>query len=472
MSWFQDREFWDGAVPVDGGPRAWPRIPVRVVPDPLTGQQRPTDDRYLAKVEPAVPIPVTELPPVAVTDVRVSDDGLSFKVDRVGVPVLVRMSYFPNWKVSGAQGPFRAAPNFMVVVPTENTVRMGYGWTPIDGIASRHAALRRRAGRRLRRGRPGPGPRRRRPRPGLHRPALLRRRSPRRPGAMFTASHNPAQYNGIKMCLAGARPSARTPAWPRSRRWPVEDGVAGRATAGHHRPDELDLLDAFADHVRSFVDVARCARSRSWPTPPTAWAASWSPRCSRACPSTSRSCTASSTAPSPTTRPTRSSPRTCATCRPGCSRTAPTWAWPSTATPTGCSSSTSRASPCRARSPPPSSPSRRPREGARRHDPAQPHLLEGGARGRARARRHPGAHPGRPQLHQAGDGRDRRRLRRRALGALLLPRQLPGRLRGSSPRSSCSSSSAAPGAAVGAAQALRALRRLGRDQHRVDDPRR
>ena len=26
------------------------------------------------------------------------------------------------------------------------------------------------------------------------------------PGAMFTASHNPAQYNGIKMCRAGAAP--------------------------------------------------------------------------------------------------------------------------------------------------------------------------------------------------------------------------------------------------------------------------
>jgi hypothetical protein len=135
MSWFQDREVWDGTVPVASGPTAWPRVPVRIVPDPITGEQKPTDDRYLAKVEPAEPIPTSELPPVEVTDVEVGDDGVSFKVDRVGVPVLVRMSYFPNWKVSGAQGPFRAAPNFMVVVPTENTVTLKYGWTPIDGLA-------------------------------------------------------------------------------------------------------------------------------------------------------------------------------------------------------------------------------------------------------------------------------------------------------------------------------------------------
>ena len=38
------------------------------------------------------------------------------------------------------------------------------------------------------------------------------------PGAMFTASHNPARYNGIKLCLSGARADRRgTPAWPRSR---------------------------------------------------------------------------------------------------------------------------------------------------------------------------------------------------------------------------------------------------------------
>ena len=44
---------------------------------------------------------------------------LSFHVDQVGVPVLVKVSYFPNWEVDGAEGPYRVAPNMMVVVPTE-----------------------------------------------------------------------------------------------------------------------------------------------------------------------------------------------------------------------------------------------------------------------------------------------------------------------------------------------------------------
>ena len=64
-----------------------------------------------------------------------------------------------------------------------------------------------------------------------------------------------------------------------------------------------------------------------------------------------------------------------------------------------------------------------------REDRAQPDLLEGRPRDRARARWHADPHPGGPLVHQAGHGRDRRHLRRRALRALLLPRQLPRRLR-------------------------------------------
>jgi len=74
------------------------------------------------------------------------------------------------------------------------------------------------------------------------------------PGAMFTASHNPARYNGIKLCLAGARPVGEDTGLGDIRRL-AASGV-GSAPTEVGRIEELDLLDEFAAHVRSFVDVA------------------------------------------------------------------------------------------------------------------------------------------------------------------------------------------------------------------------
>ena len=74
------------------------------------------------------------------------------------------------------------------------------------------------------------------------------------PGAMFTASHNPAQYNGIKLCLAGARPVGEDTGLGDIRRL-AASGV-GSAPTEVGRIEELDLLDEFAAHVRSFVDIA------------------------------------------------------------------------------------------------------------------------------------------------------------------------------------------------------------------------
>ena len=51
-----------------------------------------------------------------------------------GSPVLVKASYFPNWQVSGAKGPYRVAPNQMVVVPTSRHVSLHYGYTPADRL--------------------------------------------------------------------------------------------------------------------------------------------------------------------------------------------------------------------------------------------------------------------------------------------------------------------------------------------------
>ena len=74
------------------------------------------------------------------------------------------------------------------------------------------------------------------------------------PGAMFTASHNPAQYNGIKFCLAGARPVGADTGLDLVKSL-AADPPPAVAEAGSE--SDVDLLEAFADHVRSFVDVTK-----------------------------------------------------------------------------------------------------------------------------------------------------------------------------------------------------------------------
>jgi phosphomannomutase len=75
------------------------------------------------------------------------------------------------------------------------------------------------------------------------------------PGAMFTASHNPARYNGIKMCLSGARPIGQDTGLADIRKL-TETGLAPAPTEPG-TVESVDLLEAFAAHVRSFIDPAK-----------------------------------------------------------------------------------------------------------------------------------------------------------------------------------------------------------------------
>ncbi|MCC8477262.1 phosphomannomutase/phosphoglucomutase, partial [Streptomyces globisporus] len=78
------------------------------------------------------------------------------------------------------------------------------------------------------------------------------------PGAMFTASHNPAQYNGIKMCRAGAAPVGQDTGlaeirtlveqWSEGTPRPAAATTPGTIT-------ERDTLNDYASHLRGLVDL-------------------------------------------------------------------------------------------------------------------------------------------------------------------------------------------------------------------------
>ena len=110
VNFYQDTSQWP-VLRAASGPRSWARVPVA-----STNPKR------------------TPMATAHVSHIQTGDDRISFDVDRTGVPVLVKASYFPNWKASGAKGVYRVMPNLMVVVPTRKHVSLHYGYTPVDAL--------------------------------------------------------------------------------------------------------------------------------------------------------------------------------------------------------------------------------------------------------------------------------------------------------------------------------------------------
>ena len=106
-TWWLNPKLW-GTVAATTGPSNWP-----------TATSVSTMDLH------------TTLPKVTVSNTVVGLQSISFHVSRIGVPVLVKISYFPRWHATGATGPYRVSPNLMVVIPTARDVSLVYGSTPM-----------------------------------------------------------------------------------------------------------------------------------------------------------------------------------------------------------------------------------------------------------------------------------------------------------------------------------------------------
>uniref|UniRef100_UPI004049E82D phosphomannomutase/phosphoglucomutase n=1 Tax=Candidatus Planktophila sp. TaxID=2175601 RepID=UPI004049E82D len=74
------------------------------------------------------------------------------------------------------------------------------------------------------------------------------------PGAMFTASHNPAEYNGIKLCLSGARPIGKESGLLMIERYVAEGSPIDFRSVG--KEGNEDMLSAYVDHLLTLVDLS------------------------------------------------------------------------------------------------------------------------------------------------------------------------------------------------------------------------
>jgi hypothetical protein len=109
LEWYGSMDLLDRWITTDG-PREWPRITsldqLRTM-DSLSGVSLPGSG-------------------AEITEVVLEDDAISFRTDAVGVPHLVKVSYFPNWRANGAEGPFHAGPSLMIVIPTQEEVTLQF----------------------------------------------------------------------------------------------------------------------------------------------------------------------------------------------------------------------------------------------------------------------------------------------------------------------------------------------------------
>jgi len=74
------------------------------------------------------------------------------------------------------------------------------------------------------------------------------------PGAMFTASHNPAAYNGIKLCLSGARPIGKESGLLAIEKFVKEGSPMAMRNPGVEK--HRDMLEEYVDHLFSLVDLS------------------------------------------------------------------------------------------------------------------------------------------------------------------------------------------------------------------------
>jgi hypothetical protein len=114
LEWYDDVDNLDVWL-VEDGPQEWRRV-------------TSVDQRF----EELRPYETTG----SATVTAFEDHKVGFSTDAVGVPHLVKVSYFPNWRADGAGDVYRIAPSLMLVVPTTEDVELQFATTWVENLGN------------------------------------------------------------------------------------------------------------------------------------------------------------------------------------------------------------------------------------------------------------------------------------------------------------------------------------------------
>ncbi|MEE4144749.1 MAG: 6-pyruvoyl-tetrahydropterin synthase-related protein [Halieaceae bacterium] len=108
--WFTNQDLLDTQLVFGPPKQVGEDSPIRVVA---------TDSSRIRKV----PLPASD----CTADARVGNEDIDITTNCIGRPLLVKMSYHPNWHVTGADRIYPASPSFMLIYPNQSKVRLYYG---------------------------------------------------------------------------------------------------------------------------------------------------------------------------------------------------------------------------------------------------------------------------------------------------------------------------------------------------------
>lgn len=122
---------------VADGPDTWPRVKAPKADDVAHENHFVVRADQIQQLQNEISdmMPHVSVDPTTITGIERDAHTIRFTVDRIGGPVLIKTSYFPNWEVSGADGPWRISPNFMVVIPTSHHISLYYSRGLVETVA-------------------------------------------------------------------------------------------------------------------------------------------------------------------------------------------------------------------------------------------------------------------------------------------------------------------------------------------------